>query len=389
MSRKLLIVCSLLGLVLPFGKTHAEEAAIQQETQEPAAEPSVSVGVGQRTWQPPAAARRQRTKGPSMTVLTSARNCPVDEGFFFTADFLWWKANDDAMNWALTVTQTVGTSSDFGVTHYLEPDWKPAFRAGLGWNTSYDGWDLYANWTWYNNSTSETITAATVNGDDEIGIRGPWIANGGNITGINAANYRWRLRHNMFDLELGRKFFVSRKLSMRPFAGVRGGWINRRVIINYLAQPNVSFTPVTPAVYFGRSKYWGVGPRFGLNNEWYLGAGFQIYTDLAASLLYGQIYTYRTTADQQVDGSLTRVSDISANDDLWRVIPNMQLFLGIGWGECFCSQDIFLAIKAGWEVNKYWNLGAFFEGRRGQIFRDEQFAAFTLQGLTVKVDLEF
>lgn len=379
MRKKLLAICTLLSLLLPFGTACAEE------------EEPVNVGVSQtRRWQP-AQTKAPKQAAPNITILNSARGCEIDEGFFVTADFLWWKANDDSINWTLVVTDTLlNTSSNFASTHYVDPNWKPAFRVGMGWNTAHDDWDLYLNWTWYNNTTRESITAETSSaaGMGQIGIAALWLPTV--QAGNRAANYRWRLRHNMFDIELGRKFFVSRKLALRPFGGVRGGWINRSLTINYL-NPEASLSPpvTTPGSYKDENNYWGIGPRFGSNSEWGLGSGFQIYADLAAALLYGQIFKFRARAEEQVSGSLTEVADFTQNNDRWRVIPNLQLFLGLGWGKCFADQDLFLAIKAGWEVNQYWDLSNFLNPTRAENFRSEKFSSITLQGLTTKVDFEF
>jgi hypothetical protein len=377
MKRKMAFLSTLLGALVVFTNGSAEDVANQSKP--------MTQGVAQRNWR--SSSDMKKTTTPRMTTLDTARGCPLEEGFFFTADFLYWKASEDTLNWTRNVTAT-SPSSFFGPIYQVNPDWKPAFRVGLGWNTAYDNWDLYLNWTWYNNSTRESLTAETNNAG--LGLIGFWLPTSPTRNG--SANYYWRLRHNMFDVELGRKFFISRALIMRPFGGVRGGWINRKFDVTY-ADPDSTITAaVAPGTYYGHAKYYGVGPRFGSNNEWFLGAGIRIHTDFAFSLLYGEVYSHKARVLQQ-EGQEANTETVNLFDsqDITKVVPNAQMFLGFGWAECFCSQDIYLALKAGWEVNQYWNLPAFINpgANNNDITVTDLRSSFTLQGLTVKLDLEF
>lgn len=372
MIRKFTMICSLFGVLLPFANGNAEEA----KSEKPAT-------VAQRTWKP---ATDRNKKAYKMTVLNSARGCAVDEGFYFTADFLYWKANDDTIYWARTISAATPTPQ-FGSIYVVSPDWKPAFRVGLGWNTNHDNWDVYLNWTWYNNSTTETITSAIAD-NTGLGILALWSP--GTITGIDSATYNWRLRHNMFDVEMGRRTFITRKLIMRPFASVRGGWINRKFTVRYNSQASGVIPVLTPGQYTGDVKYWGVGPRFGSNNEWYFGYGIRAVSDFAMALLYGEVYENSGVALDQITTPATVITNLFVANDRARVVPNIQLFLGFGWAECFCSQDIYLSLKAGWEVNKYWNLPQFINPfaseAAGAVDND---SCFSTQGLTFKFILDF
>jgi len=163
-------------------------------------------------------------------INPSARGCPENmmgsAGVFVTADFLWWKAqeNDLIVGFNQTVNNPAPDAAIGSVIRH-NPKWKPGFRVGLGFNPSYDGWDVYFNWTWYRNSNTRnySVTAAgpAVAGTVNQGIVSFWL--NPNDNGIPTASSRWRILLNMIDLELGRDYYVSCGLSLRPYAGCEGG----------------------------------------------------------------------------------------------------------------------------------------------------------------------
>jgi len=72
----------------------------------------------------------------------------------------------------------------------------------------------------------------------------------------------------MFDWELGRSYWISKNLSLRPFFGIKGGWINQSIngtyynlIINNVLTNNLGTEHL-------KNNFWGIGPLGGINTNW-------------------------------------------------------------------------------------------------------------------------
>ncbi len=287
-------------------------------------------------------------------------------GFIVAADFLYWRADENDLPYAFVNTSNVvvgGSSATLTTRGYVANvnyNWKPGFRLGIGWDTPYDGWDVFLNWTWYRNKSSSNVVATTsASAAGGLGIESMWLADDLDIELISSASARWRLLYNMFDLEIGRDFAVSCGLALRPFFGVRGGWINRRFNASYgPPDASVAILANTPGSFSSKTNAWGVGPRFGLNTTWsFPCSGFMLLGNLSTSLIYGKVYKNRAQVVQTILGVPNFLNSSYTNKKhVWRTIPNMQLFFGLGWGDCFNCNKMYFSVKAGWEANFFWNL---------------------------------
>jgi hypothetical protein len=123
-----------------------------------------------------------------------------------------------------------------------------------------------------------------------------------------------------------------------------------------------------------------------------VGVGFEFFGNASGALLYGKASkdneTFAFTDETAVPPTTTVLSTISDKKHNWRVVPTAQLLLGIGWGDCFNCSKLYFGVRAGWEVNYYWNLPGFLN-------LDGNQAVYTfgknldLSGLTVDFRIEF
>ncbi|HSW73034.1 MAG TPA: Lpg1974 family pore-forming outer membrane protein [Chlamydiales bacterium] len=366
-------------------------------------------------------------------INPSARGCPGNCGFFINADFLYWRADENDLPYAFVQTENgTVTLSNNGVNAFtqfvpvgyfanIDFNWRAGFRVGAGWNTPYGGWDTLINWTWYRNSTIDSVHEdLTFNAGQTQVLTGivPIVSifNGtNNRTFTDSARAHWTLLYNMIDLELGRAFYVAEELSLRPFIAVRGGWIDRKLSIEYGLSPlpnNNSGLVVPSGLLFPntlsfKNNYWGIGPRFGINTDWRFCNGFMILGDLSAALLYGKVFK-----DHIIDidyspwvnfigfnGAVTpgqtplTLWDVKNRKHVWRGIPNFQWFLGFGWGDCINCNKMYFSIKAGWEANIYLNIQNFTDdfviNNAAGALGFPSSHTLTLMGATISAKLDF
>jgi len=326
---------------------------------------------------------------------------------YVTGAFLWWLS--DEADFSLGFQQntpyvesspTVVGSAAVGQILRFGSEWDPGFRVGLGWQShTAEGWDLYLDWTWYQNKTSESASSPTAGGGVlGVGIVPFWgltqSAHVFAVYGNMQAN--WRLLYNMISLELGRDFFVSCALSLRPYVSVEGGWLRRKWDVTYTTPGTILSDS-----YNSKSNYWGVGPRAGLGGNWWLGQGFKIFGNLSGSLLSGKV-TKNSASFFHVETGFPVLNNQNNNlstNPFFRVVPHLQAIVGAGYDICFCCDRYRFGISAGWEVNQFWNVpmavypdrneNANGAGNNSILNREDRSHNLALSGLTAEARFEF
>ncbi|HSX12675.1 MAG TPA: Lpg1974 family pore-forming outer membrane protein, partial [Rhabdochlamydiaceae bacterium] len=66
---------------------------------------------------------------------------------FVTADFIYWTAREDNLDFAITKDIDIDPAKG----RFVGPEtrWRPGFKVGVGHDFCYDGWDIFAEYTWY------------------------------------------------------------------------------------------------------------------------------------------------------------------------------------------------------------------------------------------------
>lgn len=306
---------------------------------------------------------------------------------FFTADFLVWQAHENGLSYAIKSEEGQPLTSALynSTTKNMHFDWDCGFRVGMGWNTPHDGWDLLANWTWFETSAHNS---ASVNSDYVLRPTNNYAPANPDIEGFGSARATWRLHLNLIDLELGREFFVSKWMTLRPFLGVRSGWIRQKNIL--------SLRDATPSglqngsTLTARNNYWGFGPKTGLNTQWGLGCGFSFVGNTAFSLLYGN-FEIETLQQQNLSGASNTSINNSDSNRVSRAIG--ELVLGLRWDKMLADDRVHFGIQAGWENLMFFGQNQFksFVGTTQQsagTFVANQ-GDLTIQGWTLSARVDF
>jgi len=326
---------------------------------------------------------------PSTSVNPSA-GPRVSNGYnlFLTADFIYWYAVQGNMDYALSgvggnapgdpsLLANPPKGKSFGVDHKM----KPGFKAGLGWTGCKDGWDLYANYTWFQANDLKGSTTA----DNPSSTVSVWLAPS-RISGwflISEGSAKWDFHFNAVDLELGRNFFVSRRLALRPHVGLKGSWQEQHYDIDYVFT-TISSGPNPNNVTFIKQTvdFWGVGIRTGLNGSWYFNRNWSFYGDLGLSGLWSRFKTKRVdTAVDTTTGSTFKPYNIENIHH--QITPVLELGFGLQEEVWWHRGRYHVAIRAGWEEQVWFNMNQFDD------LQDTPHGNLDLQGLTVRARFDF
>ena len=328
--------------------------------------------------------------------------------FIFDAEFLWWYSSMTDISYAIK-GETISTGNPNINTSIWAPkkkeefdwEWDPGLRVGMGVVTNHDGWDVYSEWTYYYNSlTNRSNVPPFV--DSNLGpftsvptgieaFTSAWFLtpNGNYFSKIKS---RYALLFNQIDLQLGRKYWISRKLSLHPFAGLRGYWARMHFSVHGSRPLEADSTFFeTGSTY--KQKSWALGILTGLNTAWHITSNWSIFADVAAALPYGKYWIRRESFEFEREENNIVVGDISATtrDSFYQKQPFVDLALGIRYEDIFFDNYRFL-FDIGWENHYLVDFNQLFRGTEPTISLSDYPSAngnLTLSGITFRGRIEF
>lgn len=250
---------------------------------------------------------------------------------FITAEALVFKIATDTQPYAYTV------DTAYNITDYhVETDYKWGFRVAAGYNMSHDKWDVLVTYSRFNVSNSSTTN------DPAVGSLFSYFSS----TAMQSVHDRWEVDFNMFDIEQGRQFFVSKYLRLRPKFGLRNLFLDNN--------QKVSMTGLSGSTAYqinNRDHFWGMGVLAGLDTVWMLAKGFSIYGNVGLAGLFGY-----NNPKQTVQTSNT-ASHYDKSGHLEQTKGNLDLALGLRWDKNFYDDRYHIGFNFGFEQHMFFNLG--------------------------------
>ena len=243
------------------------------------------------------------TGGPDWIITPNAGPCVANScQMFITAEFIYWAIREDNLGFAFTnVPSSVATGLTTPTTKrgsVEHPDWnmRPGFKVGIGWMSDCDGWDLYLNYTWLRTrSTRESVSTPS---DDRIINDMNWTTQSTGQNSLSTSRFgsisrmtgAWEHDLNVLDLELGRNFFISECLHLRPHFGFKGSWRKQSMDVTATGTSDSSSSPVDVAANSrNRIDNWGFGVRAGLDTAWHFTRCFSLVGEAAVAAQWGKI----------------------------------------------------------------------------------------------------
>lgn len=305
----------------------------------------------------------------------SANPSIIGDVYFVTFDVLYWYARTNGTQFAYSNSATSAAMPLKGRTKDIDFTWEWGLRAGIGKNLDHDKWDLYASFTLYRPHSSGGTNAGR--NSTLIPLKGATVIN----AGVKRARSTYALDTYQIDAELGRHYFVSSKLSFRPFASVKNAWLKQKQIVRYTGGSVGNNT----AHVEDHCDFWGIGLRGGINSKWHLGEGVYLEGLFAGALLYGYF-----DIDHREKLTANPHDTIQLDDNKHRFVPTMQWRFGIGWGTYFNDRKNHLDFEMAYEGQYWWRLNQMINIYEYNAFRYESLSDdVSMHGLTLMVKLYF
>lgn len=269
----------------------------------------------------------------------------------FYAEALGWYASEQSSAvWADVIE--IGNNTSSFTPQDLDFDWDFGFRAGAGYQFDADSWDTQVYWTWFRTEAKDRREVHP----EFLPLLGPtaeihpeFFAADLSGDSSESAAIRWSVLMNMFDGELGRRYWISKGLSLRPFVGLKGGWINQSVDVGYGNLIVADAPTEISARERLKNDFWGIGPAGGVGTKWKLrdfcGHYPSIFGDFSLATLWG---TW-TTQDDYRDSSGKNIVLRQGNTTLGALI--LRGIVGVGWDVEWGKSRF--AARLGYET-QYW-----------------------------------
>lgn len=296
----------------------------------------------------------------------------------FDIEFLYWYARESNLAYALkvegipiTVVQPAvpipSTAIMPKARKTLSTQWDPGFRIGIGSNSDCDGWNLYTSWTYLVNKKSNSASVGNfgtpslvrIPNYGQFALLNPWISTNANPL-LDLANIwrkvsaNWKLHINVIDLELGRKYWLSKCFAMHPFAAIRGAWTKTtfRTISSIVFTSGNNTEDVVLTDTF-KNRYWGVGFLAGFQPSWYIHSCFAIYSNIDVALLWGEFSAKKREKGISIQTGLVPATSLSyinkEHSDFFMMEPIIDLAIGLRWDLLWCCNRYRTIIDIGWE----------------------------------------
>jgi hypothetical protein len=297
---------------------------------------------------------------------------------WFQAEALCMQAATNGLEYAIRRDSTTTPTFIVGNAKNATFKWNWGFRAGMGINLPHDGWDILANYTWFrarrHNNQSTVLAVQSIAPTETNLAADPEIS-------VQSAQAHIKLTINMVDVELGREFFVSKWLTLRPHAGVRGAWITQNYDVNYAGGTLGTTVLDTDAV----CKFKGFGLRAGLDSQWGLGSGVSIFAQVSLSNIWGRFRTQ--SKDNRITAAGVNTSEYNVKDNyrVCRVISD--LALGLRWDKLFSNDSYRIRLQLGWEQHMFFGLNQFIKSISQKLANNR--GDMTLHGLAFQARFDF
>ena len=326
-----------------------------------------------------------------------ARPSKEDSNWFLTLDLLYWKPFVGGTEFAYTDNNPQLGYPVKGRTKEMSFDWNWGARVGLGYNFNFDGWDLYANYTHFGGGDSKSVSTGGCNNSVVVPLRGGLCLLNNTPSAFigTKAKSQYDIDFDSIDVQLGRNYFLSKMLSMRPFFGAKIAWIDLEQETRYCGSTGAGTHQFcgTTIVQLGPnvvkikedSDFKGAGPEVGFNSKWFLAKGFSFFADALGALCYGFF-----DVDHREKYSLNSNTRIKLSGNVHRMIPTAQITGGIAYDIFFDDDKQHLGFRIGYDGQYWWRANQMLKIDDAGPLKYERWSEdYSMQGITLQGRWDF
>ncbi|MDP1608304.1 MAG: Lpg1974 family pore-forming outer membrane protein [Chlamydiales bacterium] len=310
--------------------------------------------------------------------------------------FIYWQARQDNMEFCSSNVSTglfpfavLGKTSTGSIVNQ-DFSYKPGFKLLAGGHFAHDAWESYAEYTWFNSSTSSSVrreeSTPEYPGTEIAPLNDPGLAS---VRVFDFANQKWKIFFQSLDTAIARAYYVGESLIFRPLFGARFAWISQKKD-QYFSGDSNSFSFDGTFNDSQSFSSWGAGVLAGLDTSWLLGAGFKMIGNGSVDLLYTRVQTTNAKQTLVASGAAPAIFAFpTARPDF--VMPHADLEFGFSWGDYFEDEASHIEVMATYGFQVFWGANLFrqFNSETQPANSSLLKGNLYLQGLTAAVKIDF
>ena len=315
--------------------------------------------------------------GNMSAKLGSARAEPEGHGWNLSAAVLYWQTKIAGDNYTVITNGFVDSPINYDLTQrYSSFNWAWGFKVGGGYNFCHDGWETRLEYTYFRNSLNDNVCSLVLPSavlsqtlDQNTNLlysnKSSLVAANVNSVKANQARINGKNSYNDLFWDLGRDFFVSQYLSLRPSIGVEATWftLKRNLCFSggtteasaisggYVTGKTELGLGTGSLKVFNKQKFVGVGPRAGFASKWHLCEGFSIFGNVNGALLFSYLQQYyKNTYTNQTNNQTTYTNDYH------RINPTAKFELGIVYDRYIMCDTQHVGVSLAYENQYFWDV---------------------------------
>lgn len=258
--------------------------------------------------------------------------------------------------------------------------WDLGFRIGAHYEINDDQWDTQLFYTWFKTHGKDCASRGPgsmhstflgnfyVNNPDAAGISGP---------AYESASIEWAIKVQIFDAELGRNFWMSKSVQIRPFIGAKAGSIHQSIHSKWY-KPQLDNAPFfNLGIENIKNNFRGIGPEMGINTAWVLFTGkhntLSFFEDISGALMYGH-WSFGDIFNNDINQKI-----IIDSQSINGAASMLRLFAGFEWNSELRRSLYTWCVKLGYEAQCWLNQLQFYSFTGGRLCNQ-----LTLQGVAIE-----
>lgn len=300
----------------------------------------------------------------------------IECGFYIDAEYHYYQAIMDDLHYANQILLSPSPIPNALATNSTLFEPKFEWNSGVGLEAGYifgsrDQLKLSLAWNYLTTHAKGSFLLPNNMADPTfMQINSPTWLPGQTGQLLGSGSTSWHLKFNTLDLLIGRDFFVSRWLSINPFFGLRGAWIEQKTHINYngfnfLTIPSGGgYTDLnferTRSLFFDNDMK-AIGFRFGSSLLAHITCNVSVLGSLSASLLYSHFNVKGTgdtafPSDDVTNPVQLGIAQSTFHNIYKRIRYNVDSELGLEWESYFCDNQRRLTFSASYLFSVWFNM---------------------------------
>jgi hypothetical protein len=351
-----------------------------------------------------------RSRAPKATVYNSQQESYSPEMpevekkpyVFLTGEFLCLQSSVDQLGYAQKqepfATELLAATAIKSKEETLHFEWNYGFRAGLGYHTPLDEWDLYLNYMWFQGRAHGHSSAS---GSDGFMTEwspsynsNNWSAGGllvPDLTGpITKVSSHWKMQIDSVDLLLMRHFKLTQTLRFTPIIGATTSWIDQDFDVKLFGPEGILAVETLFKDTFD-NDFWGIGIKAGFDTQWEFVNHFSVFLSPAISALYG--FFEINQREKAIYPSITPypavLHPMHFKENFHTIVPILDLNLGLRYCLPFSNGRYAFAVQVGWEEHVYFNQNRLRSYLNLRMMDQPRSGNVTLQGVNLQVRFDF